>query len=129
MRWMVAILTIAVALAFAPFVQAGKLKGTGDKAKAEGHGLHATVVSVDGSTLTVSVTNKKKGTNKDRKIDTNDQTKVLIDGKQAKLEDLKAGEKVTIRLANHIATQIAANTHETGNEKGTASSGTGTPAK
>ena len=66
-------------------------------AKGEGHahGVKGTISSVDADTVTVSVTDKK-GAAKDHKVKTDSNTKITLDGKDAKLTDLKAGQTVTV---------------------------------
>jgi len=58
--------------------------------------VKGTFSSMDGNTLMVSVTNKKTGDKKDHKIKTDSSTKVTLDGKDATLTDLKAGQELKI---------------------------------
>lgn len=102
MRLFAAVLAVAVALAFAPFVQAGP---KGLKARGSAHTITGKVVKVSGTTLTIEFTNKK-GQTKDRQVKTDDKTKVLLDGKTIALSDLKAGQSVEITLEHRVATEI-----------------------
>ena len=104
MRLIAAVLAIALALAFAPFVQAGP-KGLKAGGSARAHTITGKVVKLSGTTLTIEFTNKK-GQTKDRQIKTDDKTKVLLDGKTIALSDLKAGQSVEITLEHRIATEI-----------------------
>lgn len=111
MRLFAAVLVSALMFGLAPSVHAAHKNLAADSAAASGQqkhrAVHGTVVKVDGSTLVISVTNKN-GQTRDRKIKTDDKTKVTVDGKDAKLADLKAGEKVTITTEKRVATEIAA---------------------
>ena len=60
------------------------------------HHMKGTISSIDGETVVVSVTNKKTGDKKDHKVKTDDKTKITLDGKDAKLTDLKEGQEVAI---------------------------------
>ena len=104
MRLIAAVLAVAVALTFAPFVQAGP-KGLKAGGSAHSRTITGKVVKLSGTTLTVEVTNKK-GQTKDRQIKTDDKTKVLLDGKTIALSDLKAGQSVEITLEHRLATEI-----------------------
>lgn len=94
-----AVLALGAALSFAPFAQAGttgqahvqKVADSGKKA----HHMKGTISSIDGDTVVVSVTNKS-GTAKDHKVKTDSNTKITLDGKDAKLSDLKSGQEVTV---------------------------------
>lgn len=124
MRLFAAVLAVAVALAFAPFVQAGH-KALAAGAKGHDHPVRGKVVKVEGSTLTIQV--KHKGETTERQIQTNNSTKVTLDGKDVKLADLKAGERVTVTLANEMATNVSAVTHS--GKKHTAAASAGAAAK
>jgi hypothetical protein len=98
MRSFVAALALGAALSFAPCVHAGTsgnpVKQVEEK---KHHAMKGTVSSVDGQTVVVSVTNKD-GKAKDHKIKTDSNTKVTLDGKDAKLSDLKAGQEVSVTM-------------------------------
>ena len=99
MRSLIAVAILGVAFSSAPMVFAGAnstVKTVADKEKKAGHGLKGTVSGVDGTTVTVTTTNKKSGKTKDVKVMTDDKTKVTLDGKEAKLADLKAGQMVSV---------------------------------
>jgi len=121
MRLFAAVLAVAVALAFAPFVQAGP-KGLKAGGTPHHHPITGKVVKVSGTTLTIQVTNKK-GQTKDRLIKTDDKTKILLDGKTSSLADLKAGETVEVTIEHHVATEIAAVTSSGKSGAGAASTG------
>lgn len=57
--------------------------------------VKGTISSVDSDSVVVSVTNKN-GDKKDRTFKTDSNTKITLDGKDAKLSDLKAGETVSV---------------------------------
>ena len=60
------------------------------------------VVSVDGSVLKIK--NGRKGQEKEVTVVTDTKTVVMIEGKPAKLADLKAGQKVNIMMADETGT-------------------------
>ena len=101
MRSLAAALTMAAAFSFAPLAQAAVIPHTGvqqladDTTQKKVHHMKGTISSVDGMTVVVSSTNKQ-GVAKDHKVKTDDKTKITLDGKEAKLSDLKAGQEVTI---------------------------------
>ena len=101
MRTLAAALTVAAAISFAPLAQAaigtptGVQKLADDTTTKKVHHMKGTVSSVDGMTVVVSSTNKA-GVAKDHKVKTDDKTKITLDGKEAKLSDLKAGQEVTV---------------------------------
>jgi ABC-type enterochelin transport system substrate-binding protein len=66
--------------------------------------LTGTVVKVDGANVTV------KAAEKEVVVATNDKTVVTIDGKEAKVADLKAGMAVTVTPDTGTATKIVATT-------------------
>ena len=72
---------------------------TADKPKAKG--LKGAVVKVDGTNLVIK---NKEG--KETTVSTNNETKVTIDGKDAKLADLKADQMVTVSPAEGTAQTI-----------------------
>lgn len=97
MRTLAAALTLGVAFSVAPFVQSAHAGQTHvQQVQAKKHMMKGTFSSMDGDTLMVSVTNKKTGDKKDHKIKTDSSTKVTLDGKDAKLTDLKAGQELKI---------------------------------
>ena len=101
MRSLAAALTVAAAISFAPLAQAAITTHTGvqqladDATQKKVHHMKGTISSVDGETVVVSVTNKS-GVAKDHKVKTDDKTKITLDGKDAKLSDLKAGQEVSV---------------------------------
>jgi hypothetical protein len=96
MRSFVAALALGAALSFAPCVHAGTsgnpIKQVEEK---KHHGMKGTVSSVDGETVVVTSTNKD-GKAKEHKFKTDSNTKVTLDGAEAKLSSLKAGQEVTV---------------------------------
>lgn len=96
MRTLAAALALGVAFSFATLIQPAQAGQTHvQQVQSKKKGPHGTVSSVDGTTLIISVTNKQ-GDKKDRKIKTDSSTKVTLDGKDAKLSDLKAGQMVKV---------------------------------
>ena len=100
MRSFVAALALGAALSFVPCTMAGNVAGNHVKlVKEKGakgtHAVAGTVSSVDGDTVVVSATDKK-GVAKDHKCKTDASTKITLDGKDAKLTDLKAGQTVSV---------------------------------
>ena len=99
MRLFSATVAVALTLAFGSFAGA-----------AAAHKPHTgTVVKVNGDVVVVKWANKA-GAEKDHKIKTDANTKVTVDGHEAKLSDLKAGEQVSVSVSKHVATEIAAST-------------------
>ncbi|HSU68158.1 MAG TPA: hypothetical protein VLJ39_14870 [Tepidisphaeraceae bacterium] len=98
MRSLAAVLALGAAFTLTPaFVQAAPAQAHVQKiAEKKAHAMHGTVSSVDGDTVTVSIENKKTGTKKDHPVKTDSNTKVTVDGKDAKVSDLKAGMLVSI---------------------------------
>jgi len=68
--------------------------------KKAGKALHGSVVKVDGDKLTI------KAKEKETVVATDANTKVTIDGKDAKLADLKEGQVVTVTPAEGTAQTI-----------------------
>ena len=66
--------------------------------------LKGAVVKVDGTKLVVN--NGKKGGDKEVTVETNDKTVVMIEGKEAKLADLKPGQRVTVTPDTGVAEKI-----------------------
>jgi ribosomal protein S17 len=97
MRSLAAVLALGIAFSATPFLPVAHAgQAHAQKVQAKKRTVKGTVSSVDGETVVVSVTSKKTGATKDRKIKTDDKTKVTVDGKEAKLSDLKAGQQVVI---------------------------------
>ena len=111
MRFATAALAIVMVFAFCPAVHAkgGKAKNGGADTSAGGgdKSLTGTIVSVSGASLTVSVTTKK-GKSKERHVKTNEKTKITLDGKEAKLSDLKKDEQVSVTLEHGTASEVSA---------------------
>ena len=96
MRSVAVALALGVAFSATPFLSAAHTgQAHSQQVQAKKRTIKGTVSSVDGETLVVSVTNKQ-GEKRDRKIKTDDKTKVTLDGKEAKLSDLKEGQQVKI---------------------------------
>ncbi|MGE5608099.1 MAG: hypothetical protein ACM359_02490 [Bacillota bacterium] len=72
------------------------------------------IVKVDGSKITV----KSKGTDaKETTITVDDKTKITVDGKSAKLADLKEGQHVKVTPGTSAAKKITATTEKKGDKK------------
>jgi hypothetical protein len=69
-----------------------------DKTAKKNNAVKGEVVSVDGSV--VKIKTGKKGQEKEVTVATDTKTAVMIEGKTAKLADLKAGQKVNIMMAD-----------------------------
>ena len=69
-----------------------------DKAGKKANAVKGEVVSVDGSVLKIKT--GKKNQEKEVTVATDTKTAVMIEGKAAKLADLKAGQKVNIMMAD-----------------------------
>jgi ribosomal protein L21E len=81
--------------------------GTATKVTATSKGLTGTIVKVDGKNVVV-----KTGRGEDAKevtVVTDEKTKVFVDDKPAKLDDLKADMRVTVLPETGTATKILAN--------------------
>jgi hypothetical protein len=74
------------------------------------NGLMGTVVKVDGTNLVVKQMARGQTEAKEVTVATDDKTKVTLDGKEAKLADLKEGLRVMVSPAEGTATTIAAMT-------------------
>ncbi|HSI35211.1 MAG: hypothetical protein ACAI43_14415 [Phycisphaerae bacterium] len=75
-------------------------KPAGDKPK-KAAGLAGEVVSVDGTNVKI-----KKNDGTEVTVATDASTAVMIDGKEAKVADLKAGQKVRVAPETGTATKI-----------------------
>jgi len=78
--------------------------GTATEVKAHVKGAFGSVVKVEGKNLVIKSTAKDK---KEITVATDEKTRVVIDGKPAKLEDLKPGMKVKAIPETGTATKIA----------------------
>lgn len=107
MRFATAALAIAIVFTLCPSAHAKGKNSATDTGTAGDKSINATVVSVSGTSLTVSVTNKK-GKSRERHVKTNEKTKITLDGKEAKLSELKKDEQVSITLAHGLASEISA---------------------
>ena len=97
MRTLAAALALGVAFSITPFVAPAHAGQTHvQQVQAKKHAMKGTLSSIDGDTLMVSMTNKKTVEKKDHKVKTDSNTKVTLDGKDAKLTDLKAGQELKI---------------------------------
>jgi len=73
--------------------------------------LVGTVVKVDGANVTVKVADKEAVVpTKEVVVATDEKTAVTVDGKEAKVADLKAGMAVTVTPDTGTATKIVATT-------------------
>ncbi len=86
-------LALSIVLGFAGLASAAK----GDNVKGK-------ITKIDGKTLTIS--SGKKGEEKDVTVTVDDKTTYTVDGKDAKLEDLKEGQRITVTPATGTATHI-----------------------
>lgn len=84
---------------------------------AEGHDAHGArkaapvqgeLTKIDGKTLTLA--QKSDAGVKESTVTIDDNTKIVVDGKPAKVEDLKVGQTVRANVAGHVATQVQAKT-------------------
>jgi len=82
-----AVLTVVALLCAVQTVEAAKVKP-----------LRGQVVKVDGTNLVIKT--GKRGEQKEVTVATDTKTAVMIEGKPAKLADLKAGQKVNIMMAD-----------------------------
>lgn len=121
MRSLAVVLALGMAFSAVPFLPAAHAaQPHAQKVQAKKRTIKGTVSSVDGETVVVTVTNKKTGNTRDRKIKTDDKTKVTLDGKDAKLSDLKAGQEVVITPGEERgapASEIAATSASDKSEK------------
>jgi len=93
-----AALALGAALCLTPVVVHADVIGRTHVQQVEkkAHVMKGTISSIDGETVVVSVTSKKTGDKKDHKVKTDSNTKITLDGKDAKLSDLKAGQEVAV---------------------------------
>ncbi len=73
-------------------------------------GLRGTVVKVDGTNVVVKTMAARGGEAKEVTVATDDKTVVTLDGKEAKLADLKADVYVSVIPVEGTATKITATT-------------------
>jgi hypothetical protein len=73
-------------------------------------GLRGTIVKVEGANVIVKTMARGTTEAKEVTVATDDKTAVTVDGKEAKLADLKAGMRVNVTPAEGTATKIAAST-------------------
>jgi Cu/Ag efflux protein CusF len=120
MRSLAAALTLGVAfsvLPFTPSAQAGHVHA--QQVQQKKHARKGTISSVDGDTVTVSIASKN-GDKKDHPFKTDSNTKITLDGKEAKLADLKAGQTVKVTpgdTKNDPVVTIAATSATAGDSK------------
>ena len=74
--------------------------------------LHGKIASVAGVNVTVTVKERGSKDTKDVVVVTDDKTVVKVDGKDAKVADLKEGLWVKVTPAEGTATEIKASTTE-----------------
>ena len=102
---LIAVLTLVTLIgAAAGTVQAADPAAPAKPAKVKKPGIKGDVVKVDGNKLVIS--SGKKDAKAELTIATDDKTVVMIEGKEAKLTDLKPGQKVTITPETGTATKI-----------------------
>lgn len=112
-RWSM-LLVAALSVALVPsFVMAeGKEKG------GKHPGLRGTIKSVDATAKTVVVLTGKDQT-EEKTVKVDDNTKITVDKKEAKLEDLKEGMKVMVKVeGDAAATEINAKSAEAKKDNG-----------
>ncbi len=98
------LLAVAIVLGVATLAMAQDKDAPKEKPK----GLYGKVVKVDGKNLVVKVRAAKPGDEpKEVTIATDDKTEVTIEGKPAKLEDLKADMRVLVTPETGTAARIA----------------------
>lgn len=96
MRFLAAALTLGVAVTFVPFPQSAQAAVAHvQHVQAKKRLIKGTISSIDGDTVHISYTNKN-GDKKERKVKTDSNTKVTLDGKEAKLAELKEGQTVKV---------------------------------
>ena len=107
MKYVIALFAMVAFLGFTSFTHAA------DATKPKVHKGH--FVKLDGKTVTYK--GGAKGTGKEHTVKVDDNTKVTLDDKDAKLEDLKDGIYVEITEEKGVATKIAALTNPPTNSK------------
>jgi UDP-N-acetylglucosamine transferase subunit ALG13 len=80
--------------------------GTAEKVNATSKGLNGAIVKVDGKNVIVKT--GRGDTAKEVTVATDEKTKVFVDDKAAKLEDLKADMRVTVLPETGTATKVIA---------------------
>ncbi len=86
--------------------------------------VEGTIVSVSGNDLVIST--KKGDKASEVTVKTDENTRIKIDGKDAKLQDLKAGMHATVPAYEEVATQVLAHSTK-GPESGGGLGGPGNP--
>jgi hypothetical protein len=96
------ILLAALAIfAFTGVTQAAK------KNKGDGPVI-GSITNIDGNTLKITTLGNKKNPGEEKTFTVDDKTTIFLDGKEAKLTDLKAGQGVTILATGTTVTKIDA---------------------
>ncbi|MDB5333670.1 MAG: hypothetical protein JWP03_4821 [Phycisphaerales bacterium] len=104
MKYVIALFALVGFLGFSSFVHAADTtKNTPKDGKHAGH-----FVKVDGKNLVYKA--GKQGKGKEYEVATDDKTKVTIDGKDGKLDDIKEGTLIEVTVADKLATIVAAST-------------------
>ena len=103
------VVVLVVVLGLAGFVSAADATKKKDKPKAA-PAVTGVVQSVDGAKVTVKTPAKKGAPADEVVVETNDKTVVTIDGKEAKVADLKKGMQVKITPKTGAAEKIVAAT-------------------
>jgi len=83
--------------------------GTATRISARSPGLYGKIVKVDGTNVVVA-TRERGGTAKEVTVATDDKTEITVDGKAAKLEDLKADMRVYVTPPTGTATKVSVST-------------------
>jgi hypothetical protein len=106
MRYLIALFALVGFLGLSTFVHAA------DDTDANKRAPHTGIFEkVDGKKLVYK--GGAKGTGKEWSLPTDDKTKVTIDGKDALLSDLKAGQQLALTVANGMVTKVVATTPKT----------------
>jgi hypothetical protein len=102
---------LLVSFALLGFVSVAQAARGGKKAA---NGVNGAVVSVASETtpktITIKVKEKATGETKEVTVTVDDSTKYTLDGADAKLTDIKAGQRVKVTPATGTATAVAATT-------------------
>ncbi|MDB5304399.1 MAG: hypothetical protein JWM97_1948 [Phycisphaerales bacterium] len=102
MKYVIALVALVGFLGFSSFVNAADPAPKAAKPKV-GH-----FVKIDGKNLVYKGGPAGKG--KEHTIVIDDKTKVTVDGKEAKIDDLKEGTYIEVTVVEKVATVVAAST-------------------
>jgi len=92
-------------VAFTGVAQAAKKNKGGDAP------VIGTITSIDGNTLKLTTMGTKKQPGEEKTFTVDDKTTIFLDGKEAKLTELKAGQGVTILASGTTVTKVDATTN------------------